>query len=151
LAKCRIMFFLQIFLYDFTVKMASIWLYCETVKSEYIFFSPVHPNVFFKIQNQNIFLGQKHIKLKLNSWRGKLMNNFVRPKWFTHKPTNKRNKTVVTRKSHEKIFPSKIRLFCISLNWICANYFIYNELYIFFNRAHFSRWMYNHLFLLCFY
>ena len=39
---------------------------------------------------------------------------------------------MVIRKSHEKIFPSKIRLFFISLIWICANYFTYKELYFFF-------------------
>ena len=55
---------------------------------------------------------------------------------------------MVIRKSHEKIFPSKIRLFFISLNWICANYFTIMNYISFLNRAHFSRWMYNHLFLL---
>ena len=38
---------------------------------------------------------------------------------------------MVIRKSREKIFPSKIYFFFISLNWICANYFTYNELYFF--------------------
>jgi hypothetical protein len=52
---------------------------------------------FFKIQNQNIFLGKNHVKLILNSWRGKLINKFARPKWFSHKATKKRNKTVVIR------------------------------------------------------
>ena len=39
LAKCWNNFFSSKFVYDYTVKMASIWLYCENVKSEYIFFS----------------------------------------------------------------------------------------------------------------
>ena len=39
LAKCWNNFFLQNFVYNYTVKMASIWLYCEKVKSEYIFLS----------------------------------------------------------------------------------------------------------------
>jgi hypothetical protein len=58
-----------------------------------------------------------------------LIKKIARPKWFSHIPTKKRNKTVVITKFHEKIFPSKIRLFFISLSWICANYFTYNELY----------------------
>jgi hypothetical protein len=65
---------------------------------------------------------------------GKLIKKICKTKMvlpYTNK--KKRNKTVVIRKSHEKIFPSKIRLFFISLNWICANYFTYNELISFFN------------------
>jgi hypothetical protein len=48
--------------------------------------------------DKNIFLEKEHIKLKLNSLRGKLKKKIARPKWFSHKPTKKRNKTVVIRK-----------------------------------------------------
>jgi hypothetical protein len=61
--------------------------------------------------------------LKKKMWIPTWQKKFARPKWFSHKPTKKGNTTLVIRKSHEKIFPSKIRLFFISLNWICANYF----------------------------
>jgi hypothetical protein len=46
--------------------------------------------------------GKNHVKLVLNSWRGKLINKFARPKWFSHKATKKRNKTVVIRDRREK-------------------------------------------------
>ena len=130
LAKCWNNFFSSKF---------CLWLYCENGKYMIIlwkcqvgiyFFLLSSQIFFYKIQN--IFLGKNNIKLKLNSLRGKLIKKFARPKWFSHIPTEKRNKTMVIRKSHEKIFPSKIRLFFISLNCICANYFTYNELYFFF-------------------
>ena len=133
MAKCwNNFFFLQNFVYDYTVKMASIWLYCENVKSEYISFSC--PAKFFSSRFRiKMNFRKKTIKLKLNSLRGKLIKKKLQDQNGSHNiPTKKRNKTVVIRKSHEKIFPSKIRLFFISLNWICANYFTYNELYFFF-------------------
>ena len=73
LAKCwNNFFFLQNFVYDYTVKMASIWLYCENVKSEYIFFSC--PAKFFSSRFRiKIIFRKKTIKLKLNSLRGKLI------------------------------------------------------------------------------
>ena len=124
-------FFLQNFVYDYTVKMASIWLYCENVKSEYIFFSC--PAKFFSSRFRiKIIFRKKNIKLKLNSLRGKLIKKNCKTKMVLPYTNKKRNKTLVIRKSHEKIFPSKIRLFFISLNWICANYFTYKELYFFF-------------------
>ena len=58
----------------------------------------------------------KNIKLKLNSLRGKLIKKNCKTKMVLPYTNKKRNKTVVIRKSHEKIFPSKIRLFFISLN-----------------------------------
>jgi hypothetical protein len=148
LAKCWNIFFPSNFfymiilwkwqVYDYTVKMASIWLYCEngkymiilwkwqvydyTVKmsSRNIFFSLLCSQIFFfKIQNQNIFLGKNHIKLKLISLRGKLIKQNCKTKWFSHQPKKKRNKTVVIRKSHEKIFPSTIRLFYFSKLNLC--------------------------------
>ena len=133
LAKCwNNFFFLQNFVYDYTVKKASIWLYCENVKSEYFFFSPVQPNFFLQDSESKYFFRKKPCKINIEWLEGRLINKFARPKWFSHKATKKWNKAVVIRKSHEKIFPSKIRLFFISPNWICANYFTYNELYIFF-------------------
>jgi hypothetical protein len=69
LAKCwNKFFFLQNLVYDYTVKMASIWLYCENGKYMIIlwkcqvgiyFFLPSSQIFFFKIQNQNNFLGIK--------------------------------------------------------------------------------------------
>jgi hypothetical protein len=60
-----IIFFLQNFVYDYTVKMASIWLYCENVKSEYIFFSC--PANFFssRFRIKIIFYEKKHIKFRI--------------------------------------------------------------------------------------
>ena len=86
------------------------------MSSRNIFFSPVQPNFFLQDSESKYFFRKKNIKLKLNSLRGKLIKKNARPKWFSHIPTKKRNKTVVIRKSHEKIFPSKIGLFFISLN-----------------------------------
>ena len=86
------------------------------MSSRNIFFSPVQPNVFLQDSESKLFFRKKNIKLKLNSLRGKLIKKIARPKWFSHIPTKNPNKTVVIRKSHEKIFPSKIRLFFISLN-----------------------------------
>ena len=122
LAKCWNNFFSSKF---------CIWLYCENVKSEYIFFSC--PAKFFSSRFRiKIIFRKKNIKLKLNSLRGKLIKKNCKTKMVLPYTNKKRNKTVVIRKSHEKIFPSKIRLFFISLSWICANYFTYNELYFFF-------------------
>ena len=111
--------------------MASIWLYCENVKSEYIFFS-CPAKLFFSRYRIKIMLRKKNKKIELNSLRGKLIKKICKTKMVLPYTNKKRNKTVVIGKSHEKIFPSKIRLFFISPNWICANYFTYNELYFFF-------------------
>ena len=63
LAKCWNIFFSSKF---------CIWLYCENVKSEYIFFS--FPAKFFSSRFRiKIFFRKKTIKLKLNSLRGKLI------------------------------------------------------------------------------
>jgi hypothetical protein len=51
------------------------------------------------------------VKLKLNSLRGKLIKKNCKTKMVLPYTNKKRNKTVVIRKSHKKIFPSKIRLF----------------------------------------
>ena len=84
------------------------------MSSRNIFFSPVQPNYFLQDSESKYFFWKKNIKLKLNSLRGKLIKIFAKPKWFSHIPTKKRNKTVVIKNFHEKIFPSKIRLFFIS-------------------------------------
>ena len=88
------------------------------MSSRNIFFSPVQPNFFLQDSESKYFFRKKnHIKLKLNSLRGKLIKKNLQDQ--NGSPINqqkKGNKTVVIRKSHEKIFPSKIRLFFISLN-----------------------------------
>ena len=105
------------------IRLAKCWnnFFSSKCQVGIFFFSLLSSHIFFfKIQNQNYFLGKNHIKLKLNSLRGKLIKKkFARPKWFSHKPTKKGNKTVVIRKSHEKIFPSKIRLFYFSKLNLC--------------------------------
>ena len=74
------------------------------MSSRNIIFSLLSSQIFFfKIQNQNIFLGKNHIKLKLNSLRGKMIKKIARPKWFSHKPTKKRNKT-----GHKKVPPENL-------------------------------------------
>ena len=86
------------------------------MSSQNIFFSPVQPNFFLQDSESKQFFRKKNIKLKLNSLRGKLIKKNCKTKMVLPYTTKKRNKTVVIRKSHEKIFPSKIRLFFISLN-----------------------------------
>ena len=86
------------------------------MSSQNIFFSPVQPNFFPSRFRIKIIFRKKNIKLKLNSLRGKLIKKNCKTKMVLPYTNKKRNKTVVIRKSHEKIFPSKIRLFFISLN-----------------------------------
>ena len=81
LAKCWNNFFSSKF---------CIWLYCENVKSEYIFFSC--PANFFssRFRIKIIFYEKKHIKLKLNSLRGKLIKIICKTKMvlpYTNKKT----------------------------------------------------------------
>jgi hypothetical protein len=66
-----IIFFLQNFVYDYTVKMA-IYDYTVKMSSRNIFFSPVQPNFSSRFRIKIIFR-KKNIKLKLNSLRGKLI------------------------------------------------------------------------------
>ena len=90
LAKCWNYFFSSKF---------CIWLYCENGKYMIIlwkcqvgiyFFLLSSQIFFFKIQNQNNFLGKKNIKLKLNSLRGKLIKKNCKTKMvlpYTNKKT----------------------------------------------------------------
>jgi hypothetical protein len=72
------------------------------VKSEYIFFSC--PAKFFSSRFRiKIIFRKKNIRLKLNSLRGKLIKKNCKTKMVLPYTNKKRNKTVVIRKSHEKI------------------------------------------------
>ena len=86
------------------------------MSSQNIFFSPVQPNFFLQDSESKYFFGKKNIKLKLNSLRVKLIKKICKAKMVLPYTNKKTNKTMVIIKSHEKIFPSKIRLFFISLN-----------------------------------
>jgi hypothetical protein len=69
-----------LFVYDYTVKMASMWLYCENVKSEYMFFS-CPAKLFSSRFRIKIIFRKKNIKLKLvycfTSVRPSVQNIFV--------------------------------------------------------------------------
>ena len=82
LAKCWNNFFSSKF---------CMWLYCENVKSEYFFSSPVQPNFFLQDSESKYFFRKKnHIKLKLNSLRGKLIKKMCKTKMvlpYTNKKT----------------------------------------------------------------
>ena len=82
LAKCWNNFFSSKF---------GIWLYCENIKSEYIFFS-------CPAKSFSLIFRKKNIKLKLNSLRGKLIKKNCKTKIVLPYTYKKRNKT-----GHKKV------------------------------------------------
>jgi hypothetical protein len=120
LAKCWNNFFFFKILYMIILWKWQVYDYTVKMSSQNIFFSPVQPNFFSSRFRIKIIFRENNIKLKLNSLRGKLIKKNCKTKMVLSYTNKKTNKTVVIIKSHEKIFPSKIRLFFISLN----SYFI---------------------------